>query len=390
MEDIKLSQELAQRIVDRTRKVIDYNINIRDKEGRIIASGMKERINTVSDLARKGIEENEVLKVAPEKAKGDRGMEAGVQIPINFNGKILGAVDITGRPEEVEVYVGLVKMTVELMLQQAFYLKQLHLEQRAEEQFIIRILQGDMDISRKLIEKRAELLDFKINEQKHLVWIIEVNNLWEILLQKVGRSGQIEYQRHQEILREEIREYFRHPGNLKLIHLEDEKFVLINTAEDIKDEDYYNKAELLIEGLNNKYSYQYRLALGSSGEGFKGIRSSFSEAKTALSVGRSFYPERSIYYYRELLIEKTVKEMSPSFCRELAQIFPLKDELQKTLEEYFASDLNISRTAKRLSLHRNSVMYRLQKISKETGFNYNDCEDLFTLKLALLSYKLQG
>ena len=74
----------------------------------------------------------------------------------------------------------------------------------------------------------------------------------------------------------------------------------------------------------------------------------------------------------------------------LAEKFPLEEHNLKTMEEYFATDMNISKTAANLSLHRNSVIYRLNKIAEKISLDPRKTKDIVQLKLSLLAYKYRN
>jgi carbohydrate diacid regulator len=128
-----LTPQLAQTIVDRTMEIVDYNINIMNQNGVIIGSGDEGRINDLHEGAKQVIKTGQPLQISKQDEKELAGSKPGINLPINLNEETIGVVGITGTPEVVANYGGLVKMTVELMLQQAFYLEQ---EQQHQEIFI--------------------------------------------------------------------------------------------------------------------------------------------------------------------------------------------------------------------------------------------------------------
>jgi len=383
-----LTPDLAQRIVDRTREVIDYNINIRDRQGSIIASGQEYRIGTRSELAAEGIARNEVLEVSSEEAVGDAGMEPGVQIPINFRGEIIGAVDITGHPAEVRDYVGLVRMTAELMLQQAYYLRRLRLEERREEQFIRRLLQEEEFISAAGdgLEERARELGYS-PEAEHLVWVFAGEDLWSSLVAGLGAGEDISAAEQEEQVRDELRQFFS-GRDLKMINLEIDSFVVVEDVSGSSpgEEGLLQRGRDMIDFLNENLEWQYRLGVGSHYTGLSGIRRSYQEGEEAVELGGIFYPERSVCCYDDLQLEKLVSSLPNSERERLAGPFPLEDKFQRCLQEYFRSDLNVSRTAENLALHRNSVRYRLERVGEITGLDTGRWEELILLKLGMLAH----
>ncbi|ADL12574.1 CdaR family transcriptional regulator [Acetohalobium arabaticum] len=390
--EINLTSDLAQKIVDRTMEILNYNINIRDYNGRIIASGNQKRIDTISEMAAQAIKEEEVLTVSKQKAEGDSGMEPGIQLPIYFNGKIMGAVDITGEPKRIEKYGGLVKMTVELMLQQAFYLKKLQLEEQAEEHFIKELLNKNSELSNANIQDRAQVMGYD-QRRSYLVAILELTNLWDKLLENVGDTSSMKLQQYKIKIQEGIQELFYNQSSVKVFHLDGERFIILKCEanDDLKNkEDLLELGTNLVGKLDKRFNFDCKLGIGKINQGLRGIRKSFEEGLEALDLGIRFYPTKQVHYSGNLIQERIVENLAPEVRQDLAEIFPLDDQYQQSLEVYFASNLNVSKTANKLCLHRNSVMYRLNRITEITGFDPRDSEDMVNLKLALLCYKLES
>lgn len=113
---MKLSSRLAQSIVDNTMKQIPYNVNIMDENGYIIASGDKNRINTLHVGAVEAIKRRKTLPMTDEV--GSYG-QPGINMPLIFDGKVVGVIGITGKPQTVTPLASLLKMTAELLLEQA-------------------------------------------------------------------------------------------------------------------------------------------------------------------------------------------------------------------------------------------------------------------------------
>lgn len=383
---------LYEVITDRTMEILNYNINIRDYNGRIIASGNQKRIDTISEMAAQAIKEEEVLTVSKQKAEGDSGMEPGIQLPIYFNGKIMGAVDITGEPKRIEKYGGLVKMTVELMLQQAFYLKKLQLEEQAEEHFIKELLNKNSELSNANIQDRAQVMGYD-QRRSYLVAILELTNLWDKLLENVGDTSSMKLQQYKIKIQEGIQELFYNQSSVKVFHLDGERFIILKCEanDDLKNkEDLLELGTNLVGKLDKRFNFDCKLGIGKINQGLRGIRKSFEEGLEALDLGIRFYPTKQVHYSGNLIQERIVENLAPEVRQDLAEIFPLDDQYQQSLEVYFASNLNVSKTANKLCLHRNSVMYRLNRITEITGFDPRDSEDMVNLKLALLCYKLES
>ncbi|OBW95033.1 sugar diacid recognition domain-containing protein, partial [Gallibacterium anatis] len=143
---MKINKEIAQKIVWRTMKIIPYSVNVMDENGVIIASGNASRLNQRHTGAVLAIRENRVVEITAELAKlWNFEAQEGINLPINYQGKILGVVGISGKPDEVKPFAELVKMSAELIAEQAFVLEQERWHHRYKEEFILQLLNGVLD-----------------------------------------------------------------------------------------------------------------------------------------------------------------------------------------------------------------------------------------------------
>lgn len=134
-----------------------------------------------------------------------------------------------------------------------------------------------------------------------------------------------------------------------------------------------------------------RIAYGTIIEELKDVSKSYKEADMALEVGRVFYADRSILAYNELGIGRLIHQLPSSLCEMfLNEVFAgntdtqFEDEELITVYTFFNNNLNISETARQLYVHRNTLVYRLEKIQKKTGLDVRVFEDALTFKIAMM------
>ncbi len=139
---MRITHKLAQDIVDKTMNILGRNINIMDENGVIIGSGDKSRLNQFHEGAAQVIKEGKKLEIYSKDINHLVGAKPGINLPIEYNNKIIGVVGITGEPNEVTPFGEVIKMTVEMMLQQEFLLKELQLEKQVQENFVHDLISG--------------------------------------------------------------------------------------------------------------------------------------------------------------------------------------------------------------------------------------------------------
>ena len=138
----------------------------------------------------------------------------------------------------------------------------------------------------------------------------------------------------------------------------------------------------------------YYEGIGEPKKTFPEIGESYRESRRAVEVGRIFLTEQHIYVYRSLVLERFLmdipREMGTRyhgilFNRKTARLF--NDEMLHTIEMFFAKDLNLSDTARQLYIHRNTLVYRLEKIKKLTGLDLREFDHAIIFKVALMVKK---
>ena len=159
---MRITHKLAQNIVDKTMNILGKNINIMDENGVIIGSGDKSRLNQFHEGAAQVIKEGKKLEIYSKDINHLVGAKPGINLPIEYNNKIIGVVGITGEPNEVTPFGEVIKMTVEMMLQQEFLLKELQLEQQARENFIQDMISGRIGNDSDLFITRGQIVGYDI------------------------------------------------------------------------------------------------------------------------------------------------------------------------------------------------------------------------------------
>ena len=156
-------------------------------------------------------------------------------------------------------------------------------------------------------------------------------------------------------------------------------------------DDVNNMAKTLVDTLGMEAMVQVRVAYGSIIDELKDVSQCYKEANMALDVGRIFYVHKEVLAYNELGIGRLIHQLPYSLCEMfLKEVFrgnaldQFDKETLATVNAFFENDLNISETARKMYLHRNTLGYRLDKIQKTTGLDVKKFEDALTFKIALM------
>lgn len=159
-------------------------------------------------------------------------------------------------------------------------------------------------------------------------------------------------------------------------------------------EDLARTASVIVDMLNTEAMTQVHVAYGTVVNEIKEVSRSYKEAKMALDVGKIFYEDRSIIAYSRLGIGRLIYQLPIPLCKMfIKEIFDgrspdeFDDETLNTINKFFENSLNVSETSRQLYIHRNTLVYRLDKLQKSTGLDLRKFEDAITFKIALMVVK---
>ncbi len=176
----------------------------------------------------------------------------------------------------------------------------------------------------------------------------------------------------------------------------DEKSIII--VREVRSNESYKELEqtayVVLDTLNAEAMSKVRVSYGTIVSSLKEVSRSYKEAKMALDVGRIFYSDRNVVAYSNLGIGRLIYQLPIPLCKMfIKEIFGNKspddfdEETVSTINKFFENSLNVSETARQLFIHRNTLVYRLDKIEKSTGLDLRVFEDAITFKIALMVVK---
>ena len=185
-------------------------------------------------------------------------------------------------------------------------------------------------------------------------------------------------------------------NNRDFITAVDENNVIIVKAltenDEMKEIEHYTAN--LIEWLETEGYSESRISYGTIVQEIKEVSRSYKEAKMAMDVGKIFFDERRVIAYSELGIGRLIYQLPIPLCKMfIKEIFDGKspddfdEETLTTINKFFENSLNVSETSRQLYIHRNTLVYRLDKLQKYTGLDLRVFEDAITFKIALMVVK---
>lgn len=153
-------------------------------------------------------------------------------------------------------------------------------------------------------------------------------------------------------------------------------------------------AKEISDTLSTEFYTQVSIGIGTIVDNIKDLARSYKEAMVALEVGKIFDNEKTINSYENLGIGRLIYQLPTTLCEMfLQEVFKkgslesLDRETLSTIQSFFENNLNVSETSRKLFVHRNTLVYRLEKIRKITGLDLREFEHAITFKVALMVKK---
>ncbi|MEH7224126.1 sugar diacid recognition domain-containing protein [Bacillus sp. JJ1566] len=356
-----ITREIAEMLVKETSKVMNLNINIMDEEGVIIATGDPSRLNSIHEGALEVVKTGQLLEITSDNQRQLRGTQQGINLPIHFHDEVVGVIGITGEPSIIGDRGGLVKMMAELLIKQAFMASQAEWRQRTKEMIIEELLK---EIPNTInIERWQSLLHKKLTGP-FVISLIEIVDY--------SFSNHLIIKNTEEVIgKGKVLAGFVHVNKLLLI------------LSEVSHEEAKRKLSNLFKEFE-KMKVQVRLAYSSLLQNLLSVNQGYYECEIALAISKS---NNEIISYLDIEPEALIHQINPEvaepFCKRILQGEGDLNHYIDTLQAFFDSNFNIKEAAKKLYIHRNTLIYRLNKIKTESGYDPQNFKDAFALQIAI-------
>ena len=245
-----------------------------------------------------------------------------------------------------------------------------YMEQFDRNNFMQNILLGNMLV----VDMYNKAQKLHIEQAERVVYVIEIE----------GRKD--------AAVMETIKNLFVTRTRDFVTEIDEKSVILVKDCRDMKkEEDLYSLASMIIDNMHAEAMVKVRVGYGNRVHNLQDITKSYQEAKMALEVGRIFYVEKEIISYSLLGIGRLIYQLPMSLCEMfIKEVFAngipdvFDEETMVTIQKFFDNNLNISETARQLYVHRNTLVYRLERLEKIIGLDIRKFEDAMTFKIALM------
>ena len=176
-----------------------------------------------------------------------------------------------------------------------------------------------------------------------------------------------------------------------LIDLDRNTAALIKATDGVEDEtELAEYAEALQETLMSETAHMMTVGIGTQRLLFSQLKESYREARQAIEVGRIFEPDVTVHIYQRLVMQRLLLELPEHVSQYYHQLLfndanakLFNEEMLYTIDMFFRKDLNLSDTSRQLYIHRNTLVYRLDKVQRQTGLDLRHFDDAVTFKILM-------
>lgn len=384
---MKLTQSLAEKIVRKTMELTQLNINVMNKDGIIISSSNAKRIDTFHEGAHSVIQSGEEIMISSDNCNQWQGTKPGINMPIYFQQEIVGVIGISGEPEEVIPFGKAVKMMTEMMLQEAFLTEQIETEERSKNYLVQDIISGTLHKSLDVVLARGELLGIDLALPRSIM-----------IIQFIGSEQdlkKLEQNRHRIST---VSSLFRNPKQVLVSIVKRDRWIVITDLSACKSNQQmkrylYEIANKMIVMSNTWGKVDVRISMGNCYRSVFELEKSFQEALKVLQIIGKFSNKGKVKHIDDVSLELILTEVSEYSRKLIIQeaLGPLVQypELLDTLQALFDSNFNLTSASTALNIHRNTLLYRLEKIEELIGANPRDFQQAVRMQMALLLRKSQ-
>ncbi len=349
-----MSNRLFQGIIHQMRDAVDRVIGVIDDNGVIIACSELVKIGEM----RQGVRD-ELAYTSDAITSGGYTYK-----PIGAGSKWEYIVFIEGEDKYAE-------KTATILAVSLSNIKNLYDEKYDKNSFIKNIILDNI-LPSDIYVKSKEL---RFNaEESRVVFLIRFHS----------KSDVLSFDMVQNIFPDKNKDYVIATGEQDIVLV---KEVKPNT--DIKEIEKIAKS--IADTLNSEFYVKVSIGIGTVVDNIKDLARSYKEAQVAYEVGKVFDTEKNIISYENLGIGRLIYQLPTTLCEMfLQEVFKngsldsLDRETLMTIQCFFENNLNVSETSRKLFVHRNTLVYRLEKIRKLTGLDLREFDHAITFKVALM------
>lgn len=390
-----LTTKIVQPFIATLEEALHYKVTITDTNRYIVGSSDPARLNQFHPSAYEILCERQPIEswdIATDSyVNVPEGVQLGYGERVIYDGECIGLIGLVGAPEEIKQSIKTAQLVLQLMLDRKKASDELKLISKDKKAFLLRLLQGQYG-SPEWIKERADTYKIDLSRPRYVLTV-------QINLEKFDEKSPLELSQIKETMHRAIRSIFFEQEDL-LYEYDTGETVLLTAGNHSDASQRRRQIEKAAARLYAELREQCKVSalIGVSEEcgDYTGIPLALRQGRMAAEIGAKTENGEGLYFYSQMRLGRIVASFSPEIRPILQRDILSKllenhaDSLLETLFTYFEMNGNVSQTAEKLFIHRNTLQYRFRKIKEITGFDIYHIDDLVQLRLAVLQYRYFG
>jgi carbohydrate diacid regulator len=381
-----LTPELAQEIAASITAAIGFNVLVTDRDGRVIGSADQSRVGTLHEASVAVVRSRTEAWHDPKAARRLSGVRPGITLPLTLGHEVVGTVGITGDPAIVRPFGEIVRRQTEIILRQTTLLRSELRRERAVEQLVADIAsyqEGAVDP--EPLRTRAGELGFVVDVPRAVV-VLAVDQR-SVAPAADGDPWQVPVRLAMDVF-QAAGDLVAPVGAAAVAVLAD---LIPRGGPDRAVPVLHELGGALVHRIEQRLGSASWVGIGAPASGLAELPRSYHEAWSALRIGRRMTPSVAVHDARDYRVWDLLLGVAPrqrqDFCRALLPTLAAQrgwPELRRTVIALVEHGLRLTETAEALHIHRNTLLYRLKRLSTVAGADARTPRVAIALYLACL------
>jgi carbohydrate diacid regulator len=363
-----LSPQIAEKITAKVRSLVNRDLAVTDADGSILAS----------------------TNTWPEDLTLDQAPWA---ITFHYAGQVAGYIVLAAQMPNHDEIAPLVRSIAELVMHQSILIEQIPKQEERLDKFIYDLLNRPIE-DEMLMVAEARLFDVDLSHPRIAIVIYVDDPVLTGGFSDPASDRELRISRYKSGITRSLKSFYTSSLDNIVAYIGQNNFCILKDVGE-STEQAYEVLENFKKSLNTIYDIikaelkvPTTMGVGNYHTGLMGLRQSYQEAASAATLGSQMWGRDRIYRIDDFGVVAPllsgVDESNIYFSRELLDRLGENSEIIQTLEAFFNLDMSLTRTADSLGIHRNTLVYRLDRITEMLGLDPRQFDDAVQIKLAIL------
>jgi len=385
---MELTRNIADRLLKKLESIQPYDVIIINKDGIIVSATDSIKVGRAHSAARARLNEFRQRTYA-----GARVRERGNGRCLFVYNQLVGAVGLSGKESQVFPYLEMVKTIAEMFLEREFEIQEQVIQNASQSQILMRLICQHAD--REKLRQVLAIHQIDLNIPRTLLAV----KFAPLVAEEKWQDNSLLFRNAVSNIISHFENRFSFCGDMVLPDVEN-AVVLVFCADRSQNPVQNEKrmeqlCSLLIEDANTNYQLSTKIIIGKRCCVLADYDGQYEQLMENFKIVTEMFPQENLFHSNALVlgnitgcIPDPIKKNVVNHTFQNILSSHQKDQYFETLGVFFETNMNIGETAQKLQIHRNTLQYRFKKIEELTGYCVYKLDDILTLRLAYLLYRM--